>query len=142
MEDDKRNRIDLGAELGGITDDLLKDIHAAAQEESVRQAKAKLPEKSGIMQAFEKNKNAYLISFIVVAFIIAAIVFIGMARNSGDKILGDNPRPNPNTVQKSAVSSPIARPAVPINAQPTAPQQNMVPQQPVQGDDQDNGGDM
>ena len=143
MDDDKRNRIDLGEQLGGISDDLLKDIRDAATQESNRQAKAKLPPKSGIAKIFEKNKTAYLIAFIVLAFLIAALVFIGMARNNGDKSGGDNLRQNPATSnQRPAVNSPINRPVAPTNARPAAPQQNMVPQQPIQQGDQDSDGGM
>lgn len=135
--DDNKNRIDLGAELGGITDDLLKDIHAAAQDESNRQAQAKAPKKKGLALAYEKNKLAFAIGFFIIAILIASTVFISMARNSSDDTDGGKTRNRIIIINKSPVNSPVTPRALPGNTLPVAPRPNRFtppPRQNVQPD--------
>lgn len=139
--DDNKNRIDLGAELGGITDDLLKDIQNAAQDavqdESNRQAQAKAPKKKGLALAYEKNKLAFSIGFFIIAIVIASIVFISMARNSNSNTEIVKTRTIPTVVNKSPVNSPVMPRALPGNTQPVAPRPNRFtppPRQNVQPD--------
>lgn len=108
MSDD--NRVDLSNNLDQLEGDLLKDIHAAAEEVKKRQESDKAKEIREAKKA-KSNKSSALIIGIAAVVLIVIAYFVVFAKPNDDS---------------STSNTPYTAPKITVNNNPPAPQKPAV----------------